>query len=243
MKPALLANQLRYPRKWTDLPVGEDIKALTEQSLVEVSRQFFGYHMVKLGDLSSQLELSSCSIKHVVNQTRQPCEVSSIVSASHDLPYIENSIDAFVLSHELDFAQDPHQILREVDRCIMPNGYLVISGFNPFSIAGLLKYLPVQRDNILHDARFFSHLRITDWLQLLGFEIIDTQHLLFSSLLFERKLNQLSRWQLWGQKYLPFLGAMYIIVAKKRVLPLSPIKAKWKPKPNFSALGASMPMR
>jgi len=243
VKPALLANKPGYPRNWCELPIGEDIKTLLEGRLEELCRHFFGYHLVKLGDLSTQLALRSCPIKHVVTLTDQFNPACSLVSSSHQLPFAENSVDAFIVAHELDFAQDPHQIIREVDRCIMPNGHLVIIGFNPFSPAGLLKYLPINRHNVLHEARFFSHLRISDWLQLLGFEIVELEHLLFSELFFARKVNQQSRLQLWAQKYLPFLASIYIIVAKKRVLPLSLIKTRWKPKPSFSALGASMRVR
>jgi SAM-dependent methyltransferase len=243
VKPALLANKPAYPRNWRDLPIGEDIKVLLEGRLEDLCRHFFGYHLVKLGDLSSQLELRSCPIKHVVTQTDRYNPVRSLVSSSHQLPFAENSIDAFILAHELDFAQDPHQIIREIDRCIMPNGHLVVIGFNPFSPAGLLKYLPINRHNVLHEARFFSHLRINDWLQLLGFEIVDLQHLMFSELFFERKVNDHSRFQLWSERYIPFLSSIYIIVAKKRVLPLSLIKTRWKAKPSFSPLGASIRVR
>ena len=139
-----------------------------------------------------------------------------------------------------DFAQDPHQILREVDRVMMPNGQVAIVGFNPFSLAGVLKFLPINPKQILHDARFFSAMRIKDWLHLLGFEVMEHQHLVFSELFFERKVDADSRWQIWCQKYLPIFSSLYVIVAKKRVMPLSLIKPKWKPKPNFSVVGASM---
>ena len=91
---------------------------------------------------------------------------------------MKQCVDAFCLAHELDFAKDPHQILREVDRTIMPNGYVVITGFNPFSLCGLFKYLPINKGSVLHDARFFSCARVKDWLQLLGFEIVDVKSLI-----------------------------------------------------------------
>jgi ubiquinone/menaquinone biosynthesis C-methylase UbiE len=151
----------------------------------------------------------------------------------------ENSIDAFLLAHELDFAKDPHQILREVDRTIMPNGYLVITGFNPLSLCGLFKYLPIKQGSILHEARFFSCARVKDWLQLLGFEIVDVKHLLFNELFLQRKLRSSSKWNQWCYRYLPLLTTMYVIVARKREIPLSIIKPKWKAKTKFSTVGAS----
>lgn len=240
MKPALLTRKPRYPRTWEELPSGLDLKQIVEHALIEPSRQMFGYHLIKIGDLSSQTDLPHCPIKHVVNVTDSPKLYSSALGHSNALPFAESSVDAVVLTHELDFAQDPHQILREVDRIIIPNGNLILVGFSPLSFAWLLKYLPINPKQILHDARFFSSIRIKDWLHLLGFEVIDLQHVVFSELFFERKIRYDSRWQVWCQKYLPIMSSMYIIQAKKRVLPLSLIKPQWKPKPNFSTVGASM---
>ncbi|MFT4938823.1 MAG: SAM-dependent methyltransferase [Paraglaciecola sp.] len=240
MKPAFLNTKPRYPKSWQDIPLGTEIKVEIEQQLAEISRQFFGYHLVNIGNLSSEIALSQCPIKHLVNITPQINEHSSLCSLSRELPLSENSVDAILIANELDFAQDPHQILREVDRVIIPNGHVVIVGFNPYSLAGVLKYLPIKQQNILHDARFFSAPRIKDWLGLLSFEVIEQKQIIFSELFFNRKFNSQSRGYLWAEKYIPLLSSMYIVVAKKRVIPLSPIKPKWKAKTNFSPVGASM---
>jgi hypothetical protein len=238
MKPALIKSHPSKPESWQDLPLGNELKHLIESELSEVSRKFFGYHLVKLGHLSSQIELPACPIKHQVNIVANQQSHTDLIAQSTDLPISENSIDAFLLAHELDFAKDPHQILREVDRTIMPNGYLVISGFNPLSLCGLFKYLPIDKGSALHDARFFSCTRIKDWLQLLGFEIIDVRHLLFNELFLQRKLRPSSKWNRWCHQYLSLLTTMYVIIAIKREIPLSMIKPKWKAK--FSTVGASV---
>jgi hypothetical protein len=131
MRPALIKNHPSKPQLWQDLPLGDELKCLIEKEIAEVSRKFFGYHLVRLGHLSSQIELASCPIKHQINITSNSQAYTSLVATPDDLPLSENSVDAFLLAHELDFSKDPHQILREVDRAIMPNGYLVITGFNP----------------------------------------------------------------------------------------------------------------
>lgn len=240
MKPALIKTQPTQPISWQDLPLGEELNHLIESEITEVSRKFFGYHLVKLGHLSSQVNLSACPIKHQINITSSVQNHTSLVAVPDDLPISEKSVDAFLLAHELDFAQDPHQILREVDRTIMPNGYLVLTGFNPFSLCGLFKYLPFNSNNILHDARFFSCVRVKDWLQLLGFEIVEVKHLLFNELFLKRKLRPVSKWNTWCHRYLSFLTSTYVIVARKREIPLSLIKPKWQAKTKFSAVGASV---
>ncbi|WP_339721813.1 methyltransferase domain-containing protein [uncultured Paraglaciecola sp.] len=240
MRPALIKNHPSKPELWRDLPLGEELKCLIESEIAEVSRKFFGYHLIRLGNLSSQIELSLCPIKHQINITSKQHSYSNLIASSADLPVSENSVDAFLLAHELDFAKDPHQILREVDRTIMPNGYVVITGFNPFSLCGLFKYLPINKGSVLHDARFFSCGRVKDWLQLLGFEIVDVKSLLFNELFLQRKLMSQSKWSDWCHHYLPLLTSMYIIIARKRVVPLSMIKPNWKAKTKFSAVGASV---
>tara|TARA_Y100000296_G_scaffold44360_1_gene50957 strand:+ start:79 stop:936 length:858 start_codon:yes stop_codon:yes gene_type:complete len=163
-----------------------------------------------------------------------------IVGQSHSLPFSENSIDGFLLANELDFAQDPHEILREVDRVITQNGYVIISGFNPLSLAGIAKFLPVKRGNILHDARFFTSYRIKDWLQLLGFEIVEQRQVLFSTLFFQQRWKGAAKLQHYLASYLPWCSAVYVILAKKRVIPMTAIKPKRNLKPRFSAVGASV---
>ena len=164
---------------------------------------------------------------------------NTIVGQSHSLPFSENSIDGFLLANELDFAQDPHEILREVDRVITQNGYVIISGFNPLSLAGIAKFLPVKRGNILHDARFFTSYRIKDWLQLLGFEIVEQRQVLFSTLFFQQRWKGAAKLQHYLASYLPWCSAVYVILAKKRVIPMTAIKPKRNLKPRFSAVGAS----
>ncbi|MCC2616189.1 class I SAM-dependent methyltransferase [Aestuariibacter halophilus] len=240
MKPALLGKRPRYPRQWQELPAGDQLRQATELALSDICRQMFGYYLLCVGDLSCQVTVKGCPIKQVIRMADEPAPYVSAVGNASEFPLQKRSVDAVLLAHELDFAQDPHQILREAERVLLPNGYLVISGFNPFSLAGLLKYLPVNPRQILHDARFFSSVRLKDWLNLLGFEVLETHPLVFSELFFERKIPIEGRWQLWCKRYLPLLASSYLIVAKKRVRPLSLVRPKWRPKPNFSAVGASM---
>lgn len=252
MKPALIKNKPLHPVSWEELPVGNHLKQSLETILATTSRRFFGYHLVKIGNLSHQVEMSECSIKHTATLISDPSEADTIASqttdsliigSSHKLPFLEHSVDAFLLAHELDFSKDPHQILREVDRSLIPNGHVVIVGFNPFSLAGLFRYLPFKSNRLLRDARFFSSMRINDWLQLLGFETIEQHQLVFSSLLINRQNPVLTRLEALCRRYLPIFSSVYVIVAKKRVVPLSLIKPKWKLSPKFSQVGASMKVK
>ncbi|QJR82260.1 methyltransferase domain-containing protein [Alteromonas pelagimontana] len=243
MRSAFHHTEPRYPTDWTELPAGEVIQQAVQEVCNSYSQRIFGYHFVKLGNLSAQIQLARCPVSHQINQTRVLGDQTGLQGKSHELPYIENSIDGFLLANELDFAQDPHQILREVDRCITHSGYVMISGFNPFSLTGIGKFLPINRGNILHDARFFTSSRIRDWLQLLGFEIVEQRQVLFSMLFFKYRKKELSAFQQWLCKYCPWCSSVYVILARKRVWPMTTVRPKWKLQPQFSPLGASMRLK
>lgn len=265
MRTAFKSKPPRYPTGWGDFPAGAHIQQAISTVCNDYAERIFGYHFAKLGNLSASIKLDQSPIRHHINYTPAPlmqgvgdsqCVIegnstrpatfeneSYVVGHSHQLPFSENSIDGFLLANELDFAQDPHEILREVDRVITQNGYVIISGFNPLSLAGIAKFLPVKRGNVLHDARFFTSFRIKDWLQLLGFEIVEQRQVLFSTLFFQQKWQSAAKLQHYIASYLPtylpWCSAVYVILAKKRVIPMTAIKPKRKLKPQFSAVGAS----
>lgn len=239
MRLAYRTRVPRYPENWSQLPAGEAIRRTIQGVSNSYAKRIFGYHFVKLGTLSSQISLTKCSISHQIHQTPVLNAYTHVIGQSTELPYVENSIDGFLLANELDYCQDPHQVLREVDRCINQDGYIILSGFNPYSLTGVGKYLPLKRGNLLHDARFFSSGRVKDWLQLLGYEIIETRHILFSMLFMKKRVLPVV-WQQRVSRYLPWCSSVYVILARKRVVPMTTIKPKWKLKPNFSAVGASM---
>lgn len=240
MRSAFRKKVPRYPKSWQELPAGELVQHAIEEVANDYAQRIFGYHFVRMGNLSAQIALPQCPIKHQINQTLEPADGSQLLAKSHCLPFLENSVDGFLLANELDFAQDPHQILREVDRSITQSGYVIISGFNPVSLTGLGKYLPVKRGNILHDARFFTSSRIKDWLQLLGFEIVEQRNILFSMLFFNQRLKRTSAMYRWVGKHCPWCSSVYVILARKRVTPMTLVRPKFKLKPQFNPVGASM---
>jgi hypothetical protein len=239
MRSALSDKKPQYPNSWAALSQGEQIKMELESACAPIVERFFGYHFVRLGNLSSEISISTCSIKHIVNITDKEHENTNVRGVSRELPLQQNSVDAFLLAAELDFAQDPHQILREVDRAITANGHLIIAGFNPYSLAGVLKYFPINKGNLLHQGRFFTCARIKDWLQLLGFEIVEQENVMYSSLFAATRFLPGSKLQQFCKRYLPAFSSLYVLVAQKREIPLSTIKPNWNvKKPSFAPASA-----
>jgi SAM-dependent methyltransferase len=233
MKPALGYRQPHYPKSWQALPNGEVIVEEINQALKPWWPKFFGYHLLKIGALSGFIDSSSCTIKHQMNLVERKSS-GNIIGDADDLPFLEHSIDVCLLSHAFEFSLDPHHVVREANRVLIPNGYLVITGFNPFSLAGLNKFIPYRKNNTPWNERFFSAMRVKDWLHLMGYEILVDEKVLHSSLSGKLSQGKIAKyWQNIASEFLPSLGSVYILVAKKRVHPLTPIKPKWKIGPKF----------
>jgi SAM-dependent methyltransferase len=58
----------------------------------------------------------------------------ALVTDSAALPFPPDSLDLVVLPHTLEMSADPHHVLREVERVLVPEGRVVISGLNPASL-------------------------------------------------------------------------------------------------------------
>ncbi|TRX57503.1 class I SAM-dependent methyltransferase [Thalassomonas sp. M1454] len=240
MKPALAFNKPQEPLHWQDMPNGELIAQHIEDNLNLWWPRIFGYHLLKLGSLSAAIDCSLAMIKHqvMVNDRKG---FADVIADIDDLPFTQHSVDACLLSHSLEFAIDPHHVLREADRVLIPNGHMVITGFNPISFAGLNKIIPFRRQETPWHGRFFTPMRVKDWLNLLGYEILEDKRILHRSLHSPIKSNGWlsNQWQRFANNYLSSFGSVYIIVAKKRVHPLTPIRPKWKLRPNFKPVNVS----
>jgi SAM-dependent methyltransferase len=239
MKPALAFRQPKSPSSWQELPNGDMMLDAINKAIEPSLPKFFGYHLLKIGGLSGEVVTDSCSIKHqflVGSKADEPDVIADI----DDLPFLEQSVDVTILSHALEFSVDPHHVLREASRVLIPNGYMIITGFNPISLAGLNRIIPMRKQNQPWNEHFFTPMRVKDWLSLMGFEVLEDircLHTNFIGNIGQGKFSQ--KWQNFADSYLSAFGSIYIIIAKKRVLPLTPIKPKWKIRPSFQPVKVS----
>lgn len=92
------------------------------------------------------------------------------VSVPEDLAVATDSIDAVFLPHLLETTEDPHAVLREVDRILRPDGHVVVAGFNPWGWWGARHYLSRRRFPA-GGQRMVSEHRLRDWLHLLDYHV------------------------------------------------------------------------
>jgi len=139
------------------------------------------------------------------------------------LPFPNASIDLVVLPHALELARDPHHTLREVERVLVPEGRIVISGFNPASLWGLRQSaghvrrgMGFGRDESLYlpsSGDFIGY-----WRRLLGFEVELGRFGCWRPPLHTEGWLQRFDWMdRVGDRWWPVLGAVYFLVAVKRV--------------------------
>lgn len=242
MKPALRYQHQAPPQSWQEIPHGQAIKSKVEEYLLNWWPKFFGYHMLKIGNLSCELDTSRCQINHQIG-VAESANSAGVRADIDELPFVQHCVDVTILSHCLEFYPDPHHLVRECDRVLIPDGYIVITGFNPYSFCGMAKPLYFRSEKFPWSGRFFTPARIKDWLHLLGFEVLDDKRFIFSSLTRNSSISRYGVWQRFCERYLGALGSVFIIVAKKRELPLTPMRPKWRTKPQFNPATVKSAMR
>ena len=144
------------------------------------------------------------------------------------LPIASDCIDVAVLPHTLEFMEAPQAVLQEVDRVLIPEGYVVILGFNPMSFWGLWRLLYSPKHGAPWNARFFSVTRLRAWLTPLGFELISAQYYFYRPPVWQFSLlERLTFVENLGSRWWSLCGGGYTLLVKKRVSTLTPIKPRW----------------
>lgn len=261
-------------QSWLKTPPGEYLLAWECAQFDAVVADIFGYHALQLGlaplpalqtnrmphrwlavpTAGNSLDSVTSAISDASKQAIQP--VADLVTDFAALPFFENSLDLLVLPHSLELSPDPHATLREAQRVLVPEGKLVVCGFNPMSLWGLKQArghlyhrlsrivsgeagaaVPSQTpapgglsELFLPEAgEFLGYRRMKDWLRLLNFEIESDQFGCYRPAVRSDKWLQRFAWMdKAGARYWPILGAVYMVVAVKRVHGMRLLSPNWK---------------
>lgn len=207
--------------EWFESPIGryliEREQAYFDQNVGDV----FGYHAVQIGVPS--LDFLRTSRMQLKVRAGTDLELDCF-----NMPFDSGSIDLAVLPHLLEFSCNPHQILREIERVVRPEGRIMLSGFNPFSLWGLRR-LATQSVVMPWCGNFISLSRMKDWLALLGFEVSAGKLCCYAPPFDQEKwLNRFAFMEKAGDRWWPISGGVYFLVAIKRVKGLRLIKPNWE---------------
>jgi SAM-dependent methyltransferase len=207
-------------RNWFSGPLGRLLLEQEQRLLDEQLARLFGGFLVHYGPCAEST-LQSPQIHRSV-RLGAPFDGVEIACAEQYWPLLEHAADVVVLQHGLDFCLSPHGLLREAARSVRPGGHLLVLGINPLSAWGLRHLFA---GDVLRQARCIVPGRLCDWLNLLGFALEKPRFGCYrpplASAAWQHRLAALER---WGNAWKSPGGGFYLLVARKRVVGLRPLR-------------------
>ena len=232
---------------WFRGPLGQTILADEQQHIDDAIADLYGFHLLQMS-VNRDLDLShNSTIQHrfsLAPAVKPQNKNIAALAEGERIPLESESVDVVVLHHTLEFSKHPHQLLRETERVVIPRGHVLIVSFNPFSWMGLWKSLARwggARQWAHHSLRLG---RVVDWLRLLDFEPVKIQHGFYRWPIDHSGVIKKTQWmeKLFHATKLP-LGGYYIILARKDIVGMTPIRPAWKKFKPIEGLVGAAPFR
>lgn len=208
-------------RHWFNTPIGEVYRHAESQLLSQKLSENFRSEVLQLDFIGWEDEFhEAMRFAHYTildNQTSGEKKYTRVVGQADNIPIDTHSVDIVILPHTLEFEDNPHQVLREVNRILKPEGIVLLMGFNPWAFWHLPRFLPKAKRNTPWNGRYISRYRVVDWLKLLNFDIEASQGCCLFPLVKNKKdtnkqtiFEKIAAW-------IPFVPAAYFVMGVKRV--------------------------
>jgi len=154
---------------------------------------------------------------------------ASLAADPLQIPLASQSVDLVVLPHVLEGHPNPHDVLREVERVLMPEGQVVISGFKTASLWRVRQLFAPRHNGAPWDAKFIGLLRLREWLRVLGFELNGGKFGCYAPpFRNEIWLKRFGFMEKAGARWWPVTGGVYVVRAVKRVHGMRMITPAWR---------------
>ena len=232
---------------WLETPPGRYLLEWESVQFDAAVADIFGYHALQLG-LPALPALRTNRMPHQwvadapAGNRALPGRASpntAFVTDYAALPFPASSLDLVVMPHGLELGADPHAALREVERVLVPEGRVIISGLNPASLWGLrqrrarlYRRFGIGELFLPQSGEFIGYWRLRDWLRLLSFEVETGRFGCYRPSARSEKWLQRMEWMdRAGQRWWPIFGAVYFVVAVKKVHGMRLIGSAWKTVP------------
>lgn len=224
--PMTFQSAPQSPADWFATPLGRYLIEREQRYIDDAVADVFGFNALQLG-LPEHDFLRASRIPYKCRVA--PAGAVGLRAEFRDLPIASNSIDLLLLPHALEFSAHPHQILREVDRVLMPEGHAVIACFNPWSLWGLRRAFAHARDSYPWSGRFINLPRLKDWLALLELEIVaGGMGCYLPPCSQDRWIQRLHFMEAAGDRWWPIAGGVYFLHVVKRVRGMRVIMPMWR---------------
>lgn len=230
-------------RGWYASSLGESILEQGQHTLAQVLPKIYGYHALQVGVIQPDHDLlrDSGLYHRVVLDNESSGRDIDLLADPLKLPIGSGRVDLVVLVHTLDFNRHPHQVLREAERVLAADGQIIVIGFNPYSLWGLVRLSVGWRGRFPWTGAFYSMARVQDWLALLGFRTLHRASYFYRPPFRHAGTIQRLKFMESLEGLFPFLGAAYIIQARKHTIPLTPVRPRWRPARDLVSAGVVRP--
>lgn len=217
---------------WFRTPLGGVLETGELAALREILPTLFGYHLVFVDPPWRTTPSEGARIRNAWVLRSTGGWGAQLLGEAVRLPLRTDSLDALVLPHVLEFAADPHAILREADRCLVPEGHLLLFGFQPWGLWGGRRLLSAWRGRLPWCGRWLSTARVRDWCRLLGFEVLEVRGLCHALPVVRPRGSSPAAGMLEraARRGWPVPSAGWLLLARKRVIGLTPIRPRWRPR-------------
>jgi len=226
-----------HAKAWQSSPQGKVLLAAEQRYIDDLLNIRFGYHLCYYSLFTGTDVSGNSRINHRIECSDNPQlwqrsgNGLRLAMDGRQIPLESESIDVVVLHHSLEFAQDPHQLLREAERVLIPHGHLIITVFNPHSPWGVYSLFGrFLHSNPIWRRRYMSQGSLNDWLRLLGLNPEPAQPHFYRLPLASDYLLDRTQWleklavKTGGLNW----GGSYTIAARKEVSAMTPIKPRWQ---------------
>ena len=217
---------MQNQQQWFETCLGQYLLEWEQSYFDQAVADVFGYNAIQIGFPQHDFLRSNRMPLRFCAGTENGV---ALRTAPDFLPIESSSIDLVLLPHVLEFSSNPHQILREVQRVLMPEGHVIICGFNPRSLWGVRRWFGSARYDFPWRGNFISLPRLKDWLTLLDFEMTAGRLRCYAPPFSQEKwLRRFSFMEAAGDRWWPISGGVYFLQAVKRVHGMRVIKPEWK---------------
>ena len=151
-------------KKWYKSPAGQHYRKTILNELESIKDLYQGRHTLFCGSYEYK-KLFQKNKSGTFFGIDEDVLISS-ANLSKNLPFEDNSHDVIVLSHGLEYTENPYLLMREIDRIATDDATIVVIGFNKFSLWSLIKIFSSKPP---WNINFLSPYIIKEWFKILEY--------------------------------------------------------------------------
>lgn len=221
---------------WIKTPLGSWLLKQEQCWMDKSLEDVFGFNAIQIGPSkldSLRSNRIQCKARLCFSSSSFPSfedsNKNTLIVSQEILPLESHSVDLLVLSHVIEAVSNPHRFLREVERVLIPEGKLIICGFNPVSMWAI--HRKFSSYGVVNEmSNWIGISRLKDWCELLDLKIVGGEYSTYLPPLNSKRWIKKFQWmEHAGARWWPTAGAVYYLTAIKRNTCMKLIKpSKWR---------------